>query len=288
MQQSPTHRIAVPSTDMTKLLWGLAAVAFAYLGVCAVMFAMQRDFIYRPDPALPDSVAMARVGFDQVRLDLPGGALPALFFAPPQGRGRPLTVLVFHGNAIAAHRVAAKYQPLRAEGWGVALLEYPGYGGMPGTPEEQEIYRWARLAAVEVAQRSGGLGNVVLWGESLGAGVATTLASEQAFAGVILEAPFTSVVDLARQRFPWLPVNTLVLDRYDNLERIGQLKAPLLLLHGARDGVVPVEHGRRLLAAAPPAKRGVFYPAAGHNDLPSHGAMDEALVFLREIQTTFR
>jgi pimeloyl-ACP methyl ester carboxylesterase len=269
---------------LSKIAWTVAAALCAYLGVVAVMFFMQRDFIYRPDAQVDNGAVLAAAGFEPLLIELPDGAVPALFVAPANGRDRKITILYFHGNAGAASRIVPKVKPLLDDGWGVALLEYPGYGGMPGEPEEQEIYRLARLALVEVARRSGGLGNVVLWGESLGAGVATAIASEQPVGGVILEAPFTSIADLARPRFPWLPVDALLLDRYDNFARIGRLQAPLLLAHGARDNVVPLEHGRRLFAAAPEPKRGLFYPQGGHNDLPAQGLTDEIIGFVRATQ----
>jgi fermentation-respiration switch protein FrsA (DUF1100 family) len=273
---------------LNKFLWTVAFLVLTYVAVAVTMFGLQRDFIYRPDPTPLHPAAFAAAGFQPVTLEMPGLAVPALYFAPATGRGRRLTVLYLHGHAIAAQRLLPKLKPLVDEGWGLALLEYPGYASLPGEPNEQDIYHWARNAAVALAPLAGGLKNIVLWGDGLGAGVATALASEQEFAGVILEAPFTSIADLARPRYPWLPVDSLLTERYDSLSRIDRLKAPLLLGHGLRDELVPAEHGRRLLAAAPEPKRGVFYPEGGHNDLVRHGFFDEVITFLRELVTQIR
>jgi fermentation-respiration switch protein FrsA (DUF1100 family) len=271
-----------------SLLSFLVPPALAYLGVAALMFVLQRSLIYRPDPMPPDLRALAASGFEAVTLALPEGAAPALLIRPPRGGERALTVLHFHGNADLAARVPERLRRLTDDGWGLAVAEYPGYAGLPGRPDETSVLRAARLAAEETARRAGGAGNVVLWGSSLGSGVATALAGERDWAGVILEAPFTSLADAARWHYWWLPVDLLLLDRYDSLARIGGLRAPLLIVHGERDGVVPVAQGRRLLAAAPEPKRGVFPAGAGHEDLGEFGLGDAALGFLRERQAARR
>ncbi len=106
------------------------------------------------------------------------------------------------------------------------------------------------------------------------------LATDYRAAAVVLEAPFTSIADVAVRSFPIFPVRLLVRDRFDALARIGRLRSPLLVVHGERDTVVPVSHGRRLLAAARPPKAGHFVPAAGHNDLYSFGAVQAIIEFV--------
>ncbi|MBM3525878.1 MAG: alpha/beta hydrolase [Alphaproteobacteria bacterium] len=118
---------------------------------------------------------------------------------------------------------------------------------------------------------------IVLWGESLGTGVAVPLAAARRVGGVVLEAPFTAVVDRAQEIYWWAPARILVKDRFESLAQIDRIAAPLLIVHGERDTVTPAAHGRRLLAAAREPKRGVFYPRAAHTDLPEHG-MTEAII----------
>ena len=120
----------------------------------------------------------------------------------------------------------------------------------------------------------------MLWGESLGSGVAVHLAARQAVAGVILEAPFTSVAAAAQHHYPFMPAAMLVRDRFDSLSRIGRVRAPLLVLHGERDMIVPVRHGRALLDAATAPKEGWFAPQAGHENLAQFGALDAAIDFI--------
>ncbi len=128
----------------------------------------------------------------------------------------------------------------------------------------------------------------MLWGESLGTGIATKLASEQDVAGVVLQSPYTSIADRAQELYPFLPAHFLLIDRFESESRIAKLSAPLLIVHGEEDGVVPVAHGRRLLAAACEPKRGIFIAAADHNDLTEHGLADHIVAFLGGIEAKSR
>ena len=120
----------------------------------------------------------------------------------------------------------------------------------------------------------------MLYGESLGSGVAVELAAQRAVAALILEAPPTSVAEVAQCHFPYVPAARLVIDRFNSLSRIGRVRAPILILHGERDRVVPVRFGRALLDAAPEPKEGWFAPEAGHEDLARYGALDVAVAFI--------
>ncbi|HJU30695.1 MAG TPA: alpha/beta hydrolase, partial [Hyphomicrobiaceae bacterium] len=110
-------------------------------------------------------------------------------------------------------------------------------------------------------------GSIVIYGESLGSGVAVRLATERPAAGLILDAPYSSIVDVAAAAYPYLPVRWLLADRYESRKYIAQVRMPLLILHGERDRVIPVEMGRELLALANEPKRIATFPAAGHSDI---------------------
>jgi fermentation-respiration switch protein FrsA (DUF1100 family) len=123
---------------------------------------------------------------------------------------------------------------------------------------------------------------IVLWGHSLGSGVAVALAATHPVAKLILEAPFSSTADVAASMFPIVPVRWLMHDQYHSDRRIGAVKASILILHGERDVVVPIRFGERLFALAPEPKRFVRYPAGGHDDLDAYGAGAEARRFIAE------
>jgi len=160
------------------------------------------------------------------------------------------------------------------------MAEYRGYGGNPGTPSEAGFFTDGRAALAFLDREGVAPNRLVLYGESLGSGVAVALAVEHDIAALVLEAPPTSVAEVAQCHFPYVPASRMVIDRFDSLSRIGRVKAPILVLHGERDRVVPVRYGRALLAAAPEPKEGWFAPEAGHEDLARYGSLDVVVAFI--------
>ncbi len=195
-------------------------------------------------------------------------------------KSRKKTVLVFfQGNAgHAGHRIG-KIKRWTDEGYGVVLAGYRGYGNV-GSPSEEGLYADAR-SIIDVLMAKGIPANsMVLYGESLGTGVATQMALEFDVAGVILESPYSSMVDVAAHHYPWLPVRWLLKDRYDSISKLPHVRKPLLIMHGDRDIVVPLKQGMAMFGAANDPKRFRQFPAAGHNDLYDFGAGSEVAEFL--------
>ncbi len=160
-------------------------------------------------------------------------------------------------------------------------LSYRGYGGSSGTPTEEGLIADARAAYAYALERYPAE-RIVLWGESLGSGVAIALGAEKPIARLVLDAPFTSAVDIAAAAYFFLPVRFLMKDQFRSDERIARVKAPVLILHGEADRIVPIVYGERLLAMIPGNKRLVRFPGGEHVDLDRHGAADVALKFLAE------
>jgi fermentation-respiration switch protein FrsA (DUF1100 family) len=176
-------------------------------------------------------------------------------------------VLVCNGNggdrAMRAELAAA----LSRLGLAVLLFDYRGYGGNPGTPTEEGLAADARGALDYLAGRPEvDPRQVVYLGESLGAAVALRLAVERPPAALVLRSPFASLAEVGRRHYPVLPVSLLLRDRYDSAALAGRLDAPLLVVAGGRDQIVPAGHSRRLFDAAPQPKRLVVLDGAGHND----------------------
>lgn len=159
-------------------------------------------------------------------------------------------------------------------------LSYRGYMGSSGRPSEDGVVCDAE-AALRFAAARYPSSPVVLWGHSLGTGVAVAVAARHPIAGVILEAPFSAIVDVAAMRFPIVPVRLLMLDQFRSDRRIAAVKAPLLILHGEADGVIPIAQAERLFKSANDPKRFVRLPG-GHIDLDDFGATDLALRFVAE------
>src|SRR5262249_5673448 len=157
-----------------------------------------------------------------------------------------------------------------ANGTGLIALNFRGYGGSTGTPTEEGLHRDADAAyAFAVARYAPE--RIVLWGHSLGTGVAVRLASEKPVGKVILEAPYTSTVDVAAALFPYVPVRWLMKDQFRSDERIGAVTAPLLIMHGGRDDVISIAFGRKLFALAHEPKRFIAYDNGNHIDLDDFG-----------------
>jgi uncharacterized protein len=178
-------------------------------------------------------------------------------------------VLVCNGNAgNVSHRLERALEMQRRLGVSVLLFDYRGYGRSEGSPDEQGTYRDAR-AAYRYATEAKGVppGALVLFGESLGAAVAVQLALERPAGALILESAFTSIPDMARAAYPFLPpVRPLIRTRYETIAKVPKLALPLLVLHGERDEIVPLAQGRRVFEVAGGPKRFFTIPGAGHND----------------------
>ena len=190
------------------------------------------------------------------------------------------TILYFHGNAANAANRAPRIELIREHGFGVLYLNNRGYGGSGGRPTEEDNV----ADAIAVYDYLIGLGvpptRIAAYGESLGSGQAVRLAAARPVAGIVLEAPLTSTIDVARSTYFWLPIRLLITDTYDNERNIRSVTAPVLILHGEQDGVIPVEMGRRVFHAANEPKRIEVFPQGTHDDLFGHGAWEKARSFV--------
>jgi fermentation-respiration switch protein FrsA (DUF1100 family) len=224
----------------------------------ALLFFPSRKILQTPADAKLEFADVAFAAADGERLH--GWWVPAR--APSIGH-----VLLCHGNAGNIGDRVAHLELLSAVGFDALAFDYRGYGHSSGRPSEQGTYLDARAARDALLSRDGVDSSRVLYlGESLGGAVALALALELPPAAVILQSTFTSVRDMARLHYRLLPP-ALVPDAYPSLRLIPRLQAPLLILHGARDEIVPLIHAQALLEAASTTKRLHVFPGVGHNDL---------------------
>jgi fermentation-respiration switch protein FrsA (DUF1100 family) len=269
-----------PSTrkrKMTVFLWLLTGAAVFYVALALGMFLIQRQLLYHTAGSLPPPPAPFRA----VTVPTADGlSLTAWYAPPPQPGGK--VVLSFHGNSgTIAHRIDRARRALDS-GMGVMLQEYRGFAGMPGEPTEQGLYEDGRAALRWLAAQGIDERRVVLYGESLGTGVAVQLASETKPAGLMLDAAYTSIPDVAARQYFFLPVHLLALDRFESLAKIGRVAAPVLLMHGQYDLLIPPKHARRLFSAAQEPKKLVMLPA-GHPDVFIRGGSEAVAAFLAEL-----
>ena len=253
------------------ILLVVAAVLAASLGL---LWLFQRRLLYFPTPGPVPPAASTLPGAEDVTFETADGLRLHGWFVPAAGgpatvgrRWRWPAVLVCNGNGGDRSMRAPLAAALARMGLAVLLFDYRGYGGNPGAPTEEGLAADARAALGYLAGRPEvDPERVVYFGESLGAAVALRLATERPPAALVLRSPFASLAEVGRRHYPVLPVSLLLRDRYDSAALAGRLDAPLLVVAGGRDQIVPVSHSRRLFDAAPQPKRLVVLDGADHND----------------------
>jgi uncharacterized protein len=244
----------------TVLLVLVCAVVALYVGLCSYLFAKQRSAIYYPPPTVlgaapPDS------GYATLDINVPDIGVIKHWWVPPASPGMP-TVVFFHGNAGDRRSFLELGVLLHRQGWGAVLASYPGYSGNPGNPSEAALTADARATIAAIAPRSG---PIIAWGHSLGSGVAARMASEGRVAGLVLESPYTSLPDVAARIYPYIPVQMLMLDRFDTRALVQKIAMPVLIFHGADDPQIPFAMGRELADAWGKRASLVRLEGVGHN-----------------------
>jgi uncharacterized protein len=252
-----------------------------YAGLVLLLYLMQRRLLFVPTAlrVLPQTAGLAAA--QEIGLVTSDGETVIAWYVAPR-KDRPL-VIYFHGNAEVLGQNVERHRKLVADGTGLIALSYRGYGGSTGRPSEAGLHRDAD-AAYAFATARFGADRIVVWGHSLGTGVAVRLAAERAVGGVILEAPYTSAADIAARRFWFVPVRLLMKDPFRSDQRIGGVTAPVLVLHGGRDDVIPLEIGERLYDLIRAPKRFVRFPEGGHCDLDACGALAAVRAFLADLR----
>lgn len=246
-----------------------------YAGLCGYLYFNQRHLIYIAPRSVPGAPPVDSV-YRLLEVDEPGVGRLTDWIAPPTNRSEP-TIIFFHGNGCDRRDFAALGERFHQRGWGVVLASYRGYEGNPGTPTEAGLMADARatLAALKPLH-----GPVIVWGHSLGSGVAARMASEGRASGLILEAPYTSLTDMAKLRYPEVPVRWLLSDTFDTASLVPLIKVPVLIFHGIDDPEIPVSMGRKLARLwGAQARLIVVGGHVGHS--PHHGTNDLSAIALR-------
>ena len=280
------HRAVVTARDVvarrkSHLTLALKAAAIAglclYVSFAAILYFSQRSLLYFPETAhtppdkagLPAAEEVALTTSDRERI---------LAWSVAPHEGKPV-ILYFHGNGGALRYRAERFRNLIAGGLGLVAIDYRGFGGSSGSPSEAGLIADAK-AAYDFAARRYGAQNLVVWGESLGSGVAVVLAAEKPVGRVILEAPFTSAAAVAASTYWYMPVRLLMKDQFRSDELIGKITAPVLILHGVLDQIVPFAMGERMFDLTKARKHIVRFLDGHHSDLDKNGALHAVGRFL--------
>ncbi len=264
---------------------GAAAVLFisAYLLFCwFLLIGGERWLTYQPDPRRFAPEAARLSGVTERIIETPDGERLVAWQAKARD-GQP-TILYFHGNGESLIYRSGRIASFQAQGYGVFMIAYRGYSGSTGKPSEDAIISDAKLASQLLRAQGVEPSDIVIYGESLGTSVAVQVAQRQPVLAVILEAPFTSMVDAWRQFVPLVPVRLLLHDKFESDRAIGELRAPLLVMHGRKDRLVGFELGQRLFELAPEPKRLEVFPEAGHANLYNYNAITAVRKFIDDVR----
>lgn len=246
-------------------------VASIYLALAGFMYVAQRSLQYFPQHSVRTGFeAPAKFGLDGFTVASIGtsdGETLGSWLAPPPTKDAPL-ILYMHGNAGTLGDRAERFRLFHEDGFGVLALSWRGYGGSTGSPTEAGLIEDGRGAMKLLKQQGVPASRVILFGESLGTGVATQLAAnpDTSPLAVILEAPFTSAADVARKRYWFLPVGLLMKDQYRSIDFAPKITAPVFVFHGTTDKVVPYVHGKQLYDTFTGPKEFLSMEGNGHID----------------------
>jgi uncharacterized protein len=259
----------------------LVTAAVIYLCAMSGMYVLQRHLQYFPTHAAPTPEMVGLSGVQVVALGTPDGETVALWYTQAKA-GYP-TILFFHGNAGEVGDRASRFAFYQQRGFGVAFLSYRGFGGSTGDISETGLMIDAQAAYDRLVAQGIPADRIVLVGESLGTGVAVQLAARHAVGAVVLDAPYAAAVDVAAGIYPWLPVRLLMKDQFRSIDHIGDITAPLLILHGTRDAVIPFVQGQKLFAAANMPKQFAELTGAGHQALFDPATWAREVAFLSRV-----
>lgn len=238
----------------------LIIVGFYVIGV-GILYSEQRSMLFAGAGAPCPAWSSLPEGYRQVELRTSDELrLKALYRPASPGR---TTLLFFHGNADSALTGVDLFAPLVAEGHGAMLVEFRGYCGNPGSPDERGLYRDGQAAARWLGERGVTSAKLIITGYSLGTGVAAKIATEAKPAGLILIAAYASMGQVASEHFPWVPARWLTKDQFPTIGRVRQVDAPILILHGADDSIVDPSNAIALSRARPEATL-VMVAGEGH------------------------
>lgn len=263
--------------------YGLVGVVVIYMLLLVGVFAAQRSFIFDARDTggkLNEPGTIAIEGSTRVTIPTSDGEKLAGWYLPPRNKDG-IVFLFFHGKGGGLERKKWRWQRIAKHGEGVLAFSYRGFPGSTGSPSEEGLFEDARAAFAWLSEQHKPE-NIVLHGLSLGTGVAAKLATEVNARALILEAPYSALVDVAGERHPYFPVSLLLWDQFRTRDYIGSVKVPLLIAHGDHDSAIPLEQAQELFALAPEPKQFVTMPGSDHNTLVRDGLYEHIWKFLED------
>ena len=250
----------------------------AYLALVALLFIFQRNILFVPGKSAPLTEGSLVPEAEDISLRTTDGLILHSWFFKGK-KAKPL-ILYFQGNTGTIADRDKKASHFLDLGYSFLFVGYRGYGGNSGTPSEKGFNLDANAAIAFAISEGFNSNEIVLYGESLGTGVAINLAQKTRVLSVILEAPYTSIAKVASERYWFVPVDYLLKDRFDSISKIKDLNIPLLILHGDKDQVIDLKHGKELFEQASEPKYMHIFKGANHSNLYDYNAIDVVDSFL--------
>ena len=218
-----------------------------YLFILLFMFLFQRSFMYHPDVKNSDDVQI-NFNYKEVFIESEKNILLKSWFSFSDTNKK--TILFFHGNAGTLDARIYKLNELKKINTNFLIISWRGFSGNNGKPTEQGLYKDAQKAVEWLEKKGINKKNIILYGESLGTGIAIELATKDEYSGIILESPYTSMIDMGKRFYPFLPISILQKEKYNSLKKLSMIKSPILVLHGKSDKLVPFYMGKKIYDAA--------------------------------------
>jgi len=256
----------------------IISIVTIYLFFGLFLFLFQRKIIFNISgkPNRPSDYGLKNI--EEVQISTSDGIDLLAWYSKPT-KNNP-TLIYFHGNSFDIGERSYRIERYIKIGWGVLLLSWRGYSGNKGKPNETNLYIDAESSFSWLEENTSiKKDNIILYGESLGAGVAVEMATRYLFKSIVLEAPFTSISDVAQKKYKVYPTKYLVLDKFDNLSKINKILSPLIIISGKRDEVIPHSHSVQLYLKANNPKESVFIDEAMHNNLYDFGIEKNVINF---------
>ena len=244
------------------LFLSIQIIVLIYLVILGFLYFYQRNLMYHPNENNYSGDKLS-VDIKEVKVET-GDNIDLLGWYHEKDIKKYKTILFFHGNAGSLENRIHKLNHFRDMKVNFLIIAWRGFSGNKGKPSEEGLYEDGNSAINWLLNKGANQENIILYGESLGTGVATHLAQKKNFAGMILETPFTSMIDAAKNFYPYIPVGLLLKDKFDNKSKIKNISVPILIMHGEADQIVPFYMGKKIYEIANKPKYSYFTKHDNH------------------------
>ena len=241
---------------MKYLYLALSSIIIAYLLVMVFIYFYQRNLLYHPSENNYQNDE-AQFNYEEVNIKVEN-EIRLKSWLIKKDFNKFKTLLIFHGNAGDLSNRIYKLNELNKLDINILLISWRGFSGNKGSPSERNLYKDAEASIKWLNKKNVKNNQIILYGESLGTGVAVEMAKKNHFNSIILESPFTSIENSAKIYYPYLPVKFLLKDRYDSISKIKMINSPILIMHGEKDDVIPFSMGKKLFEKANHPKHSYF------------------------------